>query len=264
MFDVVIPLYNKKGKVIELYEHVLEISNISNYIYIVDDKSTDGSYELLKEKLERLNSSTIHLVQLEKNSGPQIARSYGAELSSSEWILFMDSDDFICLEGVEYISKKLNEINSKYALINGKKINVSHDFSLNDVERLKYSLGNETRSVNNALKFMKEPIPAMSGFFLRKKYAREMENVNASWGEDVIFFLNLIKEHEFLYFDVPISIYKLGVPGSRGAMGGTLKKRLCFIKELLTFRESLVMSDVLFRLYYTLRVLSAWLYKKIK
>lgn len=267
MFDVVVPLFNKKNNIADLIEHLLDVSEIANEIFIIDDCSTDDSFYHIEEMLRNVKVDNISLHRLEENSGPQIARSFGAEMSNSDWVLFMDADDFVCIEGLKMIQNNMPNVSDDIVLINGIRVSVNCKFKLDEIVNLNLDIkAHHGRVVSKATAFFKEPLPAMSGFLLRKKYANEMSLVKASWGEDIIFFLNLITHSNFMQFDIPISIYRLDVPGARGSQGGTFKKRLSFLNELLNINNNYNYSfgDVLFRMYYTSRVLAAWFYKKIK
>ncbi len=58
---------------------------------IVDDGSTDGSPEILKE-LANLNPR-VRIFFLESNQGPAIARNFAIEKSTGDYLAFIDSDD---------------------------------------------------------------------------------------------------------------------------------------------------------------------------
>jgi glycosyltransferase involved in cell wall biosynthesis len=59
---------------------------------MVDDCSTDGSYELAKELAK--GDKRIKVYKLEKNSGEATARDYAVQKSTAEIIAVADSDDF--------------------------------------------------------------------------------------------------------------------------------------------------------------------------
>ena len=86
---VVIALYNKVGYVKATIDSVLNQSFTNFQLIVVDDGSTDGSAELVKElKDVRLTVVTI------KNSGPGVARNVGLAMAESSYVTFIDADDY--------------------------------------------------------------------------------------------------------------------------------------------------------------------------
>ena len=87
-FSIVIPLYNKKDYILKTLRSVLEQSFTDFEVIIVNDGSTDSSLNLVnKIKDFRLK------VYNKNNEGVSVARNYGIQKSTSEWIAFLDSDD---------------------------------------------------------------------------------------------------------------------------------------------------------------------------
>ena len=79
-------------------------------VVIVDDCSTDGSWDKLQEyaKICPLNMT---LLQAEKNSGPGNARNRGIEVAKGEWITFVDSDDWVSTDFLEKVDKVIEKEN---------------------------------------------------------------------------------------------------------------------------------------------------------
>jgi len=90
-FSVIIPLYNKKPHILQTIDSVLNQTFRDFEIIVVDDASTDGSYEIVKEKI---TGDKIKLFKRKQPStGGYAARNYGIEKSSGKWIAFIDADD---------------------------------------------------------------------------------------------------------------------------------------------------------------------------
>lgn len=60
-------------------------------VLFVDDCSTDGSIEIIKECSN--SDKRIKLIQLEKNGGAAVARNKGIEQANGRYICFLDADD---------------------------------------------------------------------------------------------------------------------------------------------------------------------------
>src|SRR5699024_9309591 len=68
-------------------------------VIFIDDCSTDGTYELLKELTE--TEENWQLLRTDENSGsPSRPRNVGVEAANGEYVLFLDGDDEINPKGV--------------------------------------------------------------------------------------------------------------------------------------------------------------------
>ena len=89
---VIIPNYNKESLIQTCIQSVLEQTYRPNEIIVVDDCSNDGSIEVVQNIIK--TNSNVQIVALEKNGGVSNARNIGVSYAKSEYITFLDSDDF--------------------------------------------------------------------------------------------------------------------------------------------------------------------------
>jgi glycosyltransferase involved in cell wall biosynthesis len=87
--SVIIPTYNRSQKVARAIQSVLDQSFGDLEIIVVDDGSTDDTYQCL----DRLRSSITYIREL-VNRGVSAARNRGIKSSLAPWIAFLDSDDY--------------------------------------------------------------------------------------------------------------------------------------------------------------------------
>lgn len=90
LVSVVIPVYNRADTIKRAVESVLEQTYKNVEIIIIDDGSTDGTIDQLKE-LEQMESSIRVFKQDHK--GANAARNLGIEKARGGFIAFQDSDD---------------------------------------------------------------------------------------------------------------------------------------------------------------------------
>lgn len=88
MFSVVIPLYNKELSVKNTINSVLSQSFKEFEIIIVNDGSTDKSFEIVK----KIEDPRIILID-KSNGGVSSARNKGIQEAKHEWIVLLDADD---------------------------------------------------------------------------------------------------------------------------------------------------------------------------
>lgn len=85
--SIVICAYNNKDIIGKCIKSVLLQTCKDFKIYLVDDNSSDGTEEYIKN-----NYPSVVFYKKSDNSGPSISRNIGMSISDSEYIAFMDSD----------------------------------------------------------------------------------------------------------------------------------------------------------------------------
>ncbi|MEH7321092.1 glycosyltransferase family 2 protein, partial [Priestia megaterium] len=88
--SVIIPTYNVEAYIKETIQSVLNQTYQNFEIIIVDDCSTDGTVNVIKQ----FQDTRINLFLNEKNSGPSYSRNKAINLAKGEWIAILDSDDW--------------------------------------------------------------------------------------------------------------------------------------------------------------------------
>lgn len=92
MVSVIIPVYRSKNYLAYCVESVLNQTYKNTEIILVDDGSDDGSAELCEEYAHKYsNIFCIH----QENEGVSAARNTGINSARGEYILFVDSDDYV-------------------------------------------------------------------------------------------------------------------------------------------------------------------------
>lgn len=97
--SIVTPAYNCKSTFSETFRSVMNQTFSDWEWLIVEDNSTDGSYEFIRDLVK--NDARIKLFQTPKNSGAAIARNISIEKASSKYIAFIDADDLWKQEKLE-------------------------------------------------------------------------------------------------------------------------------------------------------------------
>ncbi len=89
--SVVIPTYNRRAMVVEATASVLAQRDVSLELIVVDDGSTDGTFEELRARFDQ--PTPIRLIRHPLRRGPAAARNTGAAAAQGSLIAFLDSDD---------------------------------------------------------------------------------------------------------------------------------------------------------------------------
>lgn len=90
-FSVILPLFNKAPYVKRTIQSVLSQTFGDFELIIVDDGSTDSSFEIARNAIDGdLRCRIVH----QENSGVSVTRNKGVALSSGDYICFIDGDDW--------------------------------------------------------------------------------------------------------------------------------------------------------------------------
>ena len=96
--SIVIPVYNSKGTIIKCVNSIIE-QNYSNLeILLIDDGSTDGSERICDQLAAKDNRIKVYH---QINLGASAARNKGIEAATGEYLMFVDSDDYLEKNAVE-------------------------------------------------------------------------------------------------------------------------------------------------------------------
>lgn len=105
-FSIIVPVYNVKNYLRECVDSVLVQTFKDFELILVDDGSNDGSDKICDEYV--INDKRVKVFHT-PNRGQSSARNIGVENASGEYLLFLDSDDFILNNNfLKIIKEKLN------------------------------------------------------------------------------------------------------------------------------------------------------------
>jgi glycosyltransferase involved in cell wall biosynthesis len=92
-FSIIIALYNKEYYIEETIKSVTNQSCNDWELIIVDNGSTDSSWELTQSLAK--SQPKITAIRFTIKQGPGACRNHGLNRASGKWILFLDADDLI-------------------------------------------------------------------------------------------------------------------------------------------------------------------------
>lgn len=104
--SVIVPVYNVEKYLKRCVDSILRQNYENMEVLLIDDGSTDKSGEIC-DAIEK-SSEKIKVIHQE-NKGLSEARNAGVDLSKGDYILFIDSDDFIEDEAVSELMSICNE-----------------------------------------------------------------------------------------------------------------------------------------------------------
>ncbi|MBD9365948.1 glycosyltransferase [Leuconostoc mesenteroides] len=105
-YSIIMPVYNVADFVIEAIGSILEQSYKNFELILVNDGSTDDSYEIIS----RIATTDERLYVINKsNGGLSDARNEGLNYVSGDYIFFMDSDDIVNSNMLDIVNKQIQK-----------------------------------------------------------------------------------------------------------------------------------------------------------
>jgi glycosyltransferase involved in cell wall biosynthesis len=99
--SIIVPIYNVEEYLEECLNSVYAIKGITTEVILINDGSTDSSITIINNFLSKFENKTIFINQ--DNKGLSGARNAGIAKTKGKYILFVDSDDLIVPEKVQFI-----------------------------------------------------------------------------------------------------------------------------------------------------------------
>ncbi len=90
--SIITPVYNSAKYLDECIESILSQSFRDIELILIDDGSTDNSFEICRRYSESDDRIRVKSVT---NGGPASARNHGLDMAKGEYVMFVDSDDWI-------------------------------------------------------------------------------------------------------------------------------------------------------------------------
>ena len=98
--SVIIPCHNAAEFVGRAIESVLAQEWLHTDVIVVDDASTDDSWEVIQRY-----APCVQALRLAENGGAAHARNRGAGLSRGRWLLFLDADDLLSPNALMWLAE---------------------------------------------------------------------------------------------------------------------------------------------------------------
>lgn len=120
LITVIVPVYNVEKYLTQCVDSILNQTYKKIEIILVDDGSKDRSSQLCDDfSTKYLQIKTIH----KKNAGLGMARNSGLEVASGEYIVFVDSDDWLAPQALNNLYANMIKFNCDYCKGGFKKVN---------------------------------------------------------------------------------------------------------------------------------------------
>jgi glycosyltransferase involved in cell wall biosynthesis len=133
--SIIIPVHNTEQYLTECLDSVLLEINIDDEIILVENGSSDHSWELCQKYAKK--NPAIKAVQMD-TAGVSKARNYGICLAKGDWITFLDSDDHIDPSIIHTAHKLKNHLDIEVVLFRYCYLHLAHNNEMSASEELQH------------------------------------------------------------------------------------------------------------------------------
>lgn len=232
MISIVIPVFNGEEYLSSCLESLLVQKDQSFELIMIDDGSTDNSYEICKKYESKfLKFKLIH----QENKGLSAARNIGVKVSVGEYIAFIDADDWVHPTYIDELNKAINNHKSDVLMFGIQLSDGNNVIKPNAYQ--KHELSNLVMRNNEVLtclfRFKMQSYSVC--LLLRRELFTKIQFTDGIYYEDILFFHQLMRfDLKILCLDKILYYYRLS-NGSSITKNPTIKKAsdlLTIIKKL--------------------------------
>lgn len=210
---VIVPMYNVELYIEETIDSITAQTMFDEVeLLIVDDCSTDASWELAERKRKRFPSN-IRLIRQPENAGVSASRNLGLRHANGEYVFFADSDDVLPHDALENLYNAASKAEADLVtapfdhLVDGafKEAGLTRVFP--ELKREGYINIQENPSIMYSI--------FCWGKLYRKSLIKEMSfHEDISFGEDQIFTISAMLRAENIFNLSDITYHYRGRLGS--------------------------------------------------
>ena len=192
--SVIITTYNDADYLRRSIPSVINQTLKPQEIIIIDDGSDNNSSKLLTNSFAEKTDIPI-IYHKKENGGPSSARNAGIGLASGEFILFLDSDDELLTNSIEWRQKILESLGDNYASVYCGRIE-----RINNKKNNKIEIIEREGSLDVSLVGRKNGVPGqITNHIFRKYILLEVKGYNEhlKFNEDFELIMRIAKKWKF-------------------------------------------------------------------
>lgn len=106
--SIIIPIYNVEKFLNKCLKSVLEQIEQEDEVILINDGSTDNSFNICKSIKKMYENNNIILIN-KKNEGVAIARNIGLEKATGDYIFWIDSDDWLDENCIKFVKNAIEK-----------------------------------------------------------------------------------------------------------------------------------------------------------
>jgi glycosyltransferase involved in cell wall biosynthesis len=205
LVSIIIPCYNAEDFLVQALESVLWQTYTHWECILIDDGSTDRSAEIYKSYAKH---DARFKYEYQNNAGPAHARNVGTQLAQGAYIQFLDADDVLMPERLQYCVEQFNA-NPEIDIVYTDYVCFSNDDGFIQSLPAKIPFDDIVRSFMFYLDIIF--VTLIHSFLFRRKVidANRFDTTLHSHGEDIECWIRIaLAGARFLYIDRVLAVYR--------------------------------------------------------
>ncbi len=200
LVSVVMPAYNAEKFITDAVLSVLNQTYQDYELIVIDDCSTDSTYQILTEICKKDNR--IKLYRNAVNSGVSYTRNFGVSKACGEWIAFLDSDDIWAADKLE---KQLRAtLRESHAVISY----TASGFMDSAGNRYSYVMHAQAKTTYKMM--LRRNLMSCSSVMVKKDVFTKVKMASDEMHEDYSAWLKILREYPYaIGVDEPLLIYRM-------------------------------------------------------
>ena len=249
LISIIVPIYNVQEYIEQGIKSIINQTYENLEIILVDDGSKDNSSKII-DNFSKIDEriKVIH----KQNGGVSSARNTGLSMATGKYIIFIDGDDYIENDYVEYFYNLINKGNFDMAF-NSKCFNLYNKTRNNN---LNYKIYNKYLLIEDIYTGIIGCGVAVWNKIYKKEFLDKYNIVfdeEIWYGEGMLFNINCLSKTKKIVVGENILYHQIFNPNS-AMRNFNLKSNLCGIKSLEIQKNILNLKNK--------NILNAWNYHK--
>lgn len=201
--SIIIPVYNSSSFLRRCVDSILAQSYKGNKeVILVDDGSTDGSGAICDDYVRKNADVTVYHTE---NKGASLARRYGLERASGEYVTYVDSDDYVDTDYISVLIYLENKYNLGISACSVSRVNCGQPIQGGSVESDAFVLEKDELFH----RFFKYEFWGFWGKLYKRELLMDIPFPTATLSEDYFVMAHLFqKEKRMAYTPVPHYFYE--------------------------------------------------------
>lgn len=220
LVSIIVPIYNTQKQLEKCIESLLKQTYTHLEIILINDGSTDNSLNICKNFQKKDKRIILKSVN---NGGVSKARNIGLDIATGNFILFVDSDDYIEPIAVEKLIFNAKKYNTDISICN---INFLNENNEKIKKKEKSFFGILTK--NEFISHIYDP-EMYFGYVWNKMFSKNAIyklrfKEDICYGEDTIFCIEAAKKSKNIFYDSSNYLYNY-IQNNSGATKTSFSKR---------------------------------------
>lgn len=235
--SIIMPVYNAQRFLKQAIDSVLNQSYSEFELILVDDCSTDNSFEILCEYEQK--DSRVRVFKNEKNRGVSFTRNFGVSKAKGDYIALIDSDDMWTFDKLQKQLELLEKYPDTDLCYTGSGFVDTNSYKSDFV----FSVPTQV----DFKKLLKQNVVSCSSVLLKKEWLLKYPMAHDDMHEDFAVWLSILKDGgKARGVNEPLLVYRV----DRNSKSGNKFKSMAMTYRVYKFMGLNVFKRVYYMAFY--------------